>query len=338
MKIALLHDAAAEGGRPDEQDGLVQVEHFANVLEAQGHQTLRIGFGLDLSAAAQALQSAGVDLAVNFVESVAGHGRLIHLAPSLLEALRIPFTGAGSDAMLLGSHKVWTKRLLRDDGLPTPAWLDAAGRLEGPARFPGRYIVKSVWEDASLGLDDDSVVEVDDVAELRALVLDRGPALGGEAFAETWIEGREFNLSVLETETGPVVLPVAELLFENFPPDKPRLVGYRAKWDSESFEYRATPRSFEFGPADRGLLATLEEMALASWDCVGLRGYARVDFRVDAEGRPWILEVNPNPCLSPDAGFAAAAARAQIGPEDLAAAMIDSALRRREGAGSPVTR
>jgi D-alanine-D-alanine ligase len=108
------------------------------------------------------------------------------------------------------------------------------------------------------------------------------------------------------------VLPPAEIVFEGYGPDRPRIVDYRAKWDADSFEYTHTPRRFEFPETERLLLKRLTETALAAWRCFGLAGYARVDFRVDDGGRPWILEVNANPCLSPDAGFAAALERAGI--------------------------
>ena len=95
-------------------------------------------------------------------------------------------------------------------------------------------------------------------------------------------------------------------------------VGYRAKWDEESYEYRHTPRRFDFPESDAPLLERLRQTARACWHLFGLQGWARVDFRVDAEGHPWVLEVNANPCLSPDAGFAAALDRAGI---DYGAAM-----------------
>ena len=102
----------------------------------------------------------------------------------------------------------------------------------------------------------------------------------------------------------------------DYPQGKPRFVGYNAKWDESSFEYTRTPRCFDFPPEDASLLAELQRLSLRCWDVFGLRGYARVDFRVDADGRPWVLEVNTNPCLSPDAGFMAAAARAGLSCSD----------------------
>jgi D-alanine-D-alanine ligase len=132
---------------------------------------------------------------------------------------------------------------------------------------------------------------------------------GGECFAEAYIEGREFNLSLLASKAGPQVLPPAEIRFEDYPEGKTRIVGYRAKWHEGSFEYLHTVRSFEFPPQDSELILRLTDLATRCWCLFDLRGYARVDFRVDREGRPWVLEVNVNPCLSPDAGFYAAAAQ-----------------------------
>jgi D-alanine-D-alanine ligase len=119
---------------------------------------------------------------------------------------------------------------------------------------------------------------------------------------------------------------LAEIDFSAFPPGKPRIVGYEAKWREGSFEYDNTPRQFDFANVDRSLLSELGGLAVACWDLFGLRGYGRVDFRVDAEGRPWILEVNANPCLSPDAGYAAALARASIPFERAIQRILDDAV------------
>jgi D-alanine-D-alanine ligase len=108
------------------------------------------------------------------------------------------------------------------------------------------------------------------------------------------------------------VLPPAEIIFEGFTDTMPRIVDYHAKWDTAAFAYHHTPRCFDFPPFDHELLARLQELARLCWEAFGLRGYARVDFRVDDAGRLWVLEINANPCLAPDAGFAAALERAGI--------------------------
>ena len=140
----------------------------------------------------------------------------------------------------------------------------------------------------------------------------RCEALGGACLAEAYIDGREFNLSLLAGEGGPEVLPPAEIRFDAYPPGKVRVVGYRSKWEEGSFEFANTPRTFQFSAQDAPLLSQLKELARRCWNIFDLQGYARVDFRVDGAGRPWILEVNANPCLSPDAGFSAATLRAGL--------------------------
>ena len=241
----------------------------------------------------------------NLVESVEGLGRLIHLAPALYESLGLPYTGAGSEAMYLTSNKPLAKRLLAAAGIAAPEGVEPTAQGLSTPTFAGPYIVKSVWEHASIGIDESSVV--DDARKVAAVARKRQRRFGGEWFAERFIDGREFNLSLLGGPEGVELLPPAEMLFVDYPRGKRRIVDYAAKWHAGSFEFCNTTRRFEFDAADRSLLAQLEETAKTCWRLFGLSGYARVDCRVDADGRPWVLEINVNPCLSPDAGFAAAA-------------------------------
>jgi D-alanine-D-alanine ligase len=208
------------------------------------------------------------------------------------------------------------KQQLLRAGLPAPALFTAAAD-DGP------WIVKSVWEHASLGIDDSSVAW--GAAAVTAVLAARRAEFGGDWFAERFVPGRELNVALLATDRGPRVLPVAEIRFEHFPADKPAIVGYAAKWHTDSFEYRNTVRRFGVEPA---LSASAERLALACWELFALDGYARVDLRVDAEGLPWVLEVNANPCLSPDAGFAAALEQAGIAYPTAISWLVEAALRR----------
>jgi D-alanine-D-alanine ligase len=325
MNFVILHSALAPDAPPDELDVLVQVEAISAALQRSGHLVQTLPFSLNLAAVRDRLLAAAPDAVFNLVESVDGRGALIHLAPALLESLRLPFTGTPSQGMLLSNGKLLAKRLLLASGLPTHPWHDPAA--ESALFAPGRYIVKSVSEHASFGMGDDAVIDAADPARLDAALADRHARHGGEWFAERYIDGREFNLSVLAEADGPRVLPPAEIEFLDYPADKPRLVDYRAKWDAESFEYRNTPRRFDFPAADRPLLGELERLALHAHALFGMGGYCRVDFRVDSGGRPWILELNANPCLSPDAGLAAAADRAGLTYDALIARILDAALR-----------
>ena len=172
------------------------------------------------------------------------------------------------------------------------------------------------------GIDAGSIV---DGARCAAEITSRTARFGGEWFAEGFVDGREFNIAVLETASGPRVLPIAEMCFVDFPADMPRIVDYAAKWDESSFAYRNTRRSFDLAAADSALLGHLQAVALRCWEVFGLAGYARVDVRVDTLGLPWVLELNANPCLAPDAGFAAAATRAGMSYATLVGAVLESA-------------
>jgi D-alanine-D-alanine ligase len=125
---------------------------------------------------------------------------------------------------------------------------------------------------------------------------------------------------------GVEVLPAAEILFKEYPEGKPRIVGYDAKWEPGSFEYRNTPRTFDFTAGEAVLMEKLRALSMRCWETFDLRGYARVDFRVDRDSNPWVIEINANPCISPDAGFTAAAARAGVGYTSMIARIVESSL------------
>lgn len=311
MKIAVLHGEVAEDANRDEKDVLVQVAFVSQGLAALGHEPVAVPVSLNLEEAARALAALRPVIAFNLVESLSGKGGLIHIVPALLDALKIPYTGAGTEAMMLTSNKILAKKWLGAAGLPTPPWFSASEMHEN-LQVAGPWLVKSVWEHASIGLDEDSVIVDVDREKILVEMEKRRSSLGGECLAEVFIDGREFNLSLLTGGKGPEVLPPAEIRFDAYPQGKVRVVGYRSKWEEGSFEFNHTPRSFEFPETDAPLLARLKELALKCWRLFDLRGYARVDFRVNREGRPWILEVNANPCLSPDAGFHATTLQAGL--------------------------
>ncbi len=323
--MAVLHGAVPEGASKDELDVLVEAEAVSEALLRLGHEPVRIALSLDLKAAVELLTALEPELVFNLVETVGGKGSLIHLAPALLDVMRIPYTGARTEAMFLTSNKLVAKELMRAHGIATPAWYVAG---KGGAGAAGLYMVKSVWEHASIGLGEGSVIAAEDQDQLRREVEARSEGPAGHCFAEAYIEGREFNLSLLASEEGVELLPPAEIVFDAYPEGKRRLVCYRAKWDEDSFEYQHTPRRFHL-QGDDPLIRSMEGMARACWGLFGLRGYGRVDFRVDREGRPWVLEVNANPCLSPDGGFMAAAMEAGLGYEEVIQRIMGDSLRAR---------
>ena len=317
MQIVILYNDVSDTASASDRDVLVQRDAVAAALAELGHQVVALPCSLDLERLAASIRQSRPDVVFNLVESLGGTDRLMAIATLVLDAFDLPYTGCQTSAILLSGDKLAAKRALRAAGLPTPGWITGRDGSRAEPRAadarPRNCIIKAIGEHASVGLDDVAVVVAHSVAELRQMVRDRSRALGYSCFAERFIDGREFNLSLLDDGCGrPDVLPPAEIVFDGFPADRPRIVGYRAKWAEDSAECRGTPRRFDFPAADSELLDRLSRLASRCWRLFGLRGYARVDFRVDAAGRPWILEVNANPCLSPDAGFAAALERAGI--------------------------
>jgi D-alanine-D-alanine ligase len=313
MHVAILHQFVPPDASADERDVLVQVDSISEALTELGHSISVLPSTLDLSVVALQLKDQRPDVVFNLVESLGGTDALQCLVPLLVESLGLRITGSSGAAIIDSGRKRFAKALLRAAGLPTPAAFDISSLEHSTKDFvPGHYILKPDLEHASLGMTDADVVDADSADSLRRDLAKKASTFDRPLFAEAYIDGREFNLSLLETAAGVRVLPPAEIQFVDFPEGKPKIVGSAAKWDEASFEYTATVRSFEQLPGDGPLINTLSRMATDCWRVLNLRGYARVDFRVDPEGRPFILEANANPCLSPDAGFAAAAAQAGL--------------------------
>jgi len=306
-KIGILHPYIHEKATEDEQDVLEQVEGISIALKTLGFDPVPVKFDLNLEAVGITMKMLNPAFVFNLVESVNGRGSLIHLAPSFLDYLGISYTGSKTEAMFLTSNKVVSKSFLTACGINTPmAYTLSSLKHDIPVK--GRFIIKSAWEHASIGLSQDSVISVEDASELIYELKKARKRMKGECFCEEYVDGREFNVGLLSGENGVEVLPPAEILFVDYPSGKLKIVDYRAKWKTKSFEYLHTDRSFNFGPEDEQIIKSLKTTALECWNLFGLKGYARVDFRVDGSGKPWVLEINANPCLSPDGGFAAASA------------------------------
>lgn len=312
----IVHGADAASGRPDECDTLVQVEVVAGALGRLGYGVDAVRIGGDLAGLAEILRWRPA-VVVNLVESLAGRDDLAPLVPLLLDAQGLACTGNSGRAMTLTGDKPVAKRLLRSEGLPTPDWSETGIGLDPVAT----WIVKAAAADASYGLDASCVVGGDAVPGTLARQAMR---FGGRWIAERYVEGREVSLALLAGDDGPQALPATEIAFRGFAPEAPRIVDYAAKWEEGSPSARATPRVF--AELEPGLHGALEAIARRCWDLFGLAGTARVDFRIDAAGRPWVLEVNANPCLAPDAGFVAAAGRAGIDLDGVVGRLVARAL------------
>ena len=308
-RVAVLHDHVTPDSPPDEQDNLRQADEISAALEHLGFAVSRIPLSRNVQECLGALRDARPDAVFNLVESIEGDGSSVYLASALLEAQRLRFTGAGTRALLCSGDKRIAKAILAGAGIPTPAHASSAAALEQwDDDVVG--IVKPACEDASVGIDAHSVVRGG--ARLAAELEARRRRFGGEWFVERFIEGRELNVALLADCDALEVMPIAEIEFIDYPSGRPRIVDYDAKWQPESHAYTHTPRRFVSARREPALCEELARIAIDCHRALELGSYARIDFRIDADGRPYVLEANANPCLSSDAGFVAAAAQAGL--------------------------
>lgn len=293
-------------------------------LTTLGFEVLKLPFSFDLKQIISQLNKIRPYFVFNLVESVEGDGSLIYLATALLDSLNIRYSGSSTEAIFSTTNKVMAKKLLVFNRIPTPGWVYQDHIYDFIEKE--QYIIKPVSEDASIGISDSSVVTVTNLDNLREILVLRKRLIGKDIFAEKYINGREFNISILEGEAGPEILPVPEIVFDHYGESKVKIIGYKAKWDLNSFEYVNTYRTFEIKKEDKVLIEKLKYLSLKIWKTFGLRGFARIDYRVDCNNNPYVLEINANPCISPNSGFFAACIEAGLTFEKVIEKIIISTL------------
>ncbi|HEX3865206.1 MAG TPA: ATP-grasp domain-containing protein [Gemmatimonadaceae bacterium] len=294
MKIAILFDGASAYASTPDQLILGTVEAIEASLSAEGNEIGYIPVFHD-GKWIDKLRRGKFDLAFNMCEGIDGVATLEAAVISVLELFKIPFTGTSSYTASVCLRKHVINSLLEKAGLPVPRFaLIRRGDALVSVGYPA--IVKPAAEDASLGVEQRSVVR--NGRQLAARV-DAMLELWEEVLVQRYVEGREVNVGIL----GDAVLPIAEIDFSHMPRGRWRIVTYQSKWDTGSVDDAgAEPRCPARLPAK--IAAETRRVAMHAWKLVGGFGYGRVDMRIDAGGQPWILEVNGNPDIAPDAGMA----------------------------------
>ena len=298
-RCCIIYNQPGAGALADELDVLDQVSHIEKHLIDLGITVFRKGITDRFMDEIAVLAAEKYDFIYNLVESINNKGELNYFVPALLNMYSIPYSGNPLEAMFLTSNKTLASKVMKDAGINNPSsYFPSQSHLLKQGR---KYIVKPIWEDGSLGITEESVFEWNSESEGKLKGLD-----DSHWFIEDFIDGREFNISVLAGRDGPEVMPPAEIVFVNYGADKPRIVDFKAKWEMDSFEYINTVREFPGNNLDKRLEKNLKETALACWKLFGLKGYARVDARTDRNDNVFVIEINANPCISPDGGFVAA--------------------------------
>jgi len=289
----LTYDGGAESWSPEDiQAVLASATEVQRVLENAGNEVHRIPIHPDLAWFAKI---SDADLVFNLCEGIGGVSQLEYAVSSAIELTQIPYTGCSAWTAMICHRKPVLNAILQAQQFPIPRWFTPAGGVV-PPNWDLPSIVKPAAEDASIGIEQDSVVTT------RAALLDRInhiEALHDRAFVQRYVEGREIAVGIVGHHT----LPLSEIDFGRLPEGAWPIVSFSAKWHEGSEEYVGTE---PVCPAnvDADLAHRLVTLAQGAWQAVDGRGYGRVDFRVDADGQPWILEVNPNPDLSTNAGLA----------------------------------
>ncbi len=320
MKLAILYDPGAEDWTSDDVAGVMRaVDEIGQVFTRLGHDVRKVAVEHD-ARWFDACRRA--DLVYNLCEGVHGLSQWEEHVVASLEFAGIPFTGCGAWTIAACRRKAVANTLLERAGLPIPRWTLAHGRI--PDDFPLPAIVKPATEDASAGLDHGSVVS--DRRALAARVASMTERFD-EVLVQQYVAGREFNVGFVGART----LPIGEIDFTRWPADRFPLLTYEAKWapgsQDDDLSDPVCPAVIPAKLADR-LVRTAE----AAWRTMQGKGYGRVDLRVDAAGRVWVLEVNPNPDLNDDAGLARMARAAGWEYPELARRIAEVALREAQGA------
>jgi D-alanine-D-alanine ligase len=303
---------------------------LAGALGEGGASVELIGLhGLEVFAVLDKVRAARPDLVFNLCESMAGDPRNEPTFAGLLDLFEIPYTGADLLGLASCLYKQRAKDILIARGIPTPPYhfLADLAALGDPALDALDYpwFVKLAHEDASVGITEENLVATP--AALGARARELMVAYQQPVLAERYVDGRELNVTLIGNGADLRILPLHEIDFAAMPADRPRIVSYAAKWDEGHVDYAGT-KPVPLRNASPELVERVERVVRDSWHALGLRDYGRIDLRVDAANVAWVIDVNPNPDISPDSGVARSAQIAGMSYPQLIAHIADVAFRR----------
>lgn len=327
MRVAVVYNEPVKGNL-DSEDVLGEVQLVSDGLKELGYEHAFFPVASSGNFCLEVLlklHEFGPDVVFNLVEAIGENQRFHPAMASLFEMAGYPYTGSHYDVLAVTTDKALAKAVMKAYGIPTPEWQVYRGALK-EITVPAPWFLKPAWEDASIGIDDSCIVYKEDV--LRAKLPVMYEAHKGPILIENYIDGREFNIAMLASPDGETeVFHLAELLFENWPEGKPRIINYAAKWVENSHEYENTPRVFNPKGVDIG---SIKKMALYSWELFNLRGYARLDMRMDnKDGKIYVLELNANPCIGPWSGYISAAQEMGYSPAQVVRRILGAAIARK---------
>ncbi len=305
---------------------LQEMEDLKDALISLGYKPTIFNVDSDVLRLIDFLKGEKPDLIFNIVESIGNEAIHEMNVAALYELFEIPYTGAGPLTLGIALNKPRVKELLFHHGIRTPRFQVFGLRdkvvLNPEMTFP--LIVKPAREDASVGIEDKSVVY--NLNDLKKRVRFIHQEFDQPALVEQYIDGRELNAAIIGN-SNPMVLPISEIDFSGLTDSMHKIVTYAAKWLQGTVEYDGT-KGVCPAPLSPEIEALVKETALRCYKLLGCRDYARVDFRLTESEELYVLEVNPNPDISDDAGFARSARAQGFTFPQLVSKIVESALER----------
>jgi len=303
-----------------------EMEDIKTALTDLGYKPTVMNVDGDVYRLIDYLRDEKPDLIFNLVECVENESEQEMNVAGLYELLKIPYTGAPSFTLGTLLHKARVKEILTYHDIKTPRFqlFDVADKISTNGHLTFPLIVKPSREDASVGIDDDSVVYT--LNDLKKRVRHIIQKFEQPALVEEYIKGRELNVAILGNKP-PVVLPISEIDFSGLTDGMHHIVSYAAKWMHGTVEYEGT-KGICPAPLPASVEAKVKDIALRCYTILGCRDYARVDLRLTKDYVPYVLEVNPNPDISDEAGFARSARAYGLEFSDTIGRIVEVALER----------
>ena len=331
LKVLALFDAVAPTTLDQDLSAELKSEDWkteANVLAALGelgHTTDHLAIFDDVDLLRQKVRSFEPDLIFNLADQFKNNRAFDQNIVSFLELQGLPFTGCGSTGLVLCKHKGISKKILSYHRIHVPefAVIPRGKRCARPKRLKFPILVKPLKEEASLGISQASFVETDEQFKERVLFIHE--KYDSDVIAEEYIEGRELYVSILGNHRLQV-FPIRELVFQEVPPDEPKIATYRAKWDEEYRKRWGLQNRFAEG-LEPAVAENIEQICKRIYHLLTIDGYARLDLRLNARNEVYFIEANPNPILAADEDFAQSAARASLSYPQLIDRIIRTGLK-----------
>ena len=284
-------------------------------LQKLGHEVKPLGLQDDLSVARQAIKDWEPDIIFNLLEAFDNIVMFDHNIVSFLEMLRMPYTGSNARGLMLARDKSLSKKLMAYHRIPMPefAVIRRGQKVRASKRLPFPLIVKSLTEEASLGISQASVVDSEEKLKERVAFIH--DSIGTDALVEQFIEGRELYVGVMGNNRLRV-FPIWEMQFTKMPDSAHHIATERVKWSAKYQEKHGIQTS-ELKDLPEDQRQRIQHLCRRVYRALELSGYARIDLRMDKDGKAYVLEANPNPQIARGEDFAESAKRAGLSYEAL---------------------